>query len=266
MDIIKIKALWHEKKNFKLDRADTGDEYIFLHYLTPVTIFLDGMEVNVPAGSCILYDRHSHQSFIADGCELIHDWFHIRGDLDSIIQKYNFHCNTIYTVSCSREITSIIKDMESEFLIKDIFNSEITGLKFEELLLKVIRGSGKSKMPLINEDTKNRFIEARNTLNDSFNEDWSVEKMAELVSLSSSRFYKLYHDIFSISPNKDLQLIRIEHAKMLLSQNKYLIREIAELTGYNNPYHFIRQFKSITGMTPKKWSLYAAGELYPQKL
>ena len=78
--------------------------------------------------------------------------------------------------------------------------------------------------------------------------------MAECVNLSQSRFYALYKEIFGISPNADLQAIRIEHAKTLLLQNKYLIREIAEMTGYTNQYHFIRRFREYTGTTPGKFS------------
>ena len=67
------------------------------------------------------------------------------------------------------------------------------------------------------------------------------------------QFYKIYKEIFGISPKKYLQEIRIEHAKTLLMQNKYMIREIAEMTGYKNQYHFIRQFKEYTGITPGKF-------------
>lgn len=253
MHITQIKSQWHETENFELERLDTGDEYIFLHYLTPVTITLNGEEISAPPGSCILYAKNSHQKFISKGCSLVHDWFHLEGNLDDILSKYGFQCNRIYTVSSSREISEIIQAMESEFLVKDIFNRELTELKIEELILKILRSSGASRAPLISWELRQRFLEARHQISIAYNEDWTVEKMAELVHLSQSRFYKVYHDIFSVSPKKDLQLMRIEHAKTLLLQNRYTVTEVAQLTGYTNLYHFIRQFKEHCGKTPKQW-------------
>ena len=253
MHITRIKSLWHEPENFVLERMDTGDEYIFLHYLTPVTIILDGKAVAAPPGSCILYNKNSYQKFLSKGCTLVHDWFHLKGNLDSTLSKYGFDYNTIYTVSSSSEITEIIKSVESEFLMNDIFNRELTELKIQELILKILRSSGASRTPLISWELRQRFLEARHEISASYNENWTVEKMAGLVHLSQSRFYKVYHDIFSVSPKKDLQFMRIEHAKMLLLQNRYTVAEVAQMTGYTNPYHFIRQFKEFCREKTKKW-------------
>jgi len=36
----------------------------------------------------------------------------------------------------------------------------------------------------------------------------------------------------------------------MLERGDMTIAKVAELTGYTNQYHFIRQFKQITGKTP----------------
>ncbi|MBQ1935624.1 MAG: helix-turn-helix transcriptional regulator, partial [Clostridia bacterium] len=70
------------------------------------------------------------------------------------------------------------------------------------------------------------------------------------VQLSRSRFSVLYQKIFHVSPIRDLIRARIERACYYLSSGTQSIPEIAELCGYQNEYHFIRQFKEETGMTP----------------
>lgn len=45
--------------------------------------------------------------------------------------------------------------------------------------------------------------------------------------------------------------MRIEKAKNMLMQGMS-VAETAEQLGYTNVYHFIRQFKQITGITPGK--------------
>jgi YesN/AraC family two-component response regulator len=49
----------------------------------------------------------------------------------------------------------------------------------------------------------------------------------------------------------DVICARIDAAKVLLvSSPDTSVTELAEKLGYKNPYHFIRQFKKITGITP----------------
>jgi AraC-like DNA-binding protein len=43
---------------------------------------------------------------------------------------------------------------------------------------------------------------------------------------------------------------KLEQAKLLLTSTELPISAVAAETGYNEVYHFIRQFKKSTGMTP----------------
>ena len=249
-----IQSLWPEAADFSLERRDIGDEYIFLHFISSAEIFLSGKMRKIPPGSCILYDKHSYQKIAAAGVPLVHDWFHITGCLDGITQKYGFEYGKLYTVRDSSAITAVIQKIELETLRAEQFSDFAAALFIEELIINILRQTEHYRENAqIDRITAARFSEIRERLCREYADNWNTQKMAECVNLSTSRFYKLYRDIFGVSPNTDLRKIRIEHAKTLLMQGKYLIREIAEMTGYSNPYHFIRQFREQTGTTPGKY-------------
>lgn len=86
-----------------------------------------------------------------------------------------------------------------------------------------------------------------------YNEAPTVAEMAESLSLSPSRFHDLYKNYFGVSPAKDLQLARIEHAKLLLLQKDLSVAEVAKKAGYQSICHFIRQFKANIGITPGEY-------------
>ena len=80
---------------------------------------------------------------------------------------------------------------------------------------------------------------------------WTVEEMARTVSLSPSRFHVVYKALFRISPMRDIINARIDHAKVLLLENREeTLSVIAEKLGYKNPYDFSRQFTKSTGTSP----------------
>ncbi len=254
MKITYIKSLWPENEEFKITRENIGNQYIFLHFLTPSKLILNGEVVAVSEGCCILYDKFSYQCIFQDGCSLIHDWLHIEGDMDEIVKKYGFEYNRIYKVFNNSKITKIIQSMESEHTINNRFSKELISIKLEELIISIIHASDNLlNNKYINSAVVKRFLGLRSKINLTYNEEWDVDKMAAEVNLSTSRFYKIYKEIFGVSPKKYLQDIRIEHAKLLLLQGQYAIREIAEMVGYKNQYHFIRQFKDYTGSTPGRY-------------
>lgn len=255
MKIKHIKSMWPEKENFFLEREDIGEEYIFLHFLTPAELYLEQRWIRVEPGGCILYDRHSHQKFRTKENRLLHNWFHAEGDCDMVVKKYGLQFGTVYYPAGSEEITRLIQSIELEQLQQRPFFQEFCALKAEELFAYIARGRRSAvDSPQIAEDTRRRFIALRCHIHQTFEENWNTQRMASQVNLSPSRFYALYRQIFGISPKQDLQAVRIEHAKRLLLQNKYSVEQVAELSGYQNPYHFIRQFKQFTGMTPGNYS------------
>lgn len=49
--------------------------------------------------------------------------------------------------------------------------------------------------------------------------------------------------------------LKVEAAKKYLREENYNITQIAELLGYANIHYFSRQFKNVTGMSPKEYSI-----------
>ena len=79
-----------------------------------------------------------------------------------------------------------------------------------------------------------------------------MQKIAAELNLSPSRLHALYKAAFDIAPRQDVILMRVEKAKALLWQNNSVTETAAQL-GYASVYHFIRQFRQTTGVSPKQY-------------
>ena len=83
--------------------------------------------------------------------------------------------------------------------------------------------------------------------------DWNIDGLAAELNLSKSYFQHLYKQIFGVSAISDVINSRVEHGKYLLSSTDFSVRQIAEKCGYDSDIHFMRQFKSKSGMTPSAY-------------
>jgi len=168
------------------------------------------------------------------------------------MEKYGLKLNTFYYPKEVNEITSILQDLEFEFLSQSAYYESLCSLKMEELFVKIARAT--SPTTYVDKKTYQRFINLRLYLQENYHQIQSIEPLAQRVGLSPSRFYVLYKKVFGVTPKQDLLDIRLKHAKQLLRQKHYSVGEISEMVGYTNTYHFIRQFKLQTGETPLQFS------------
>lgn len=255
MNFLLVEALWPEKKNFVLHRDNIGEQYIFIHFLTPVTAILKGKQVSINPGGCVFFGTNSMQHFSSELCSLLHDWFHADSSCLELMDKYGLECETVYYPEDSDEITRMITAIELEYINKALNFKEAASAIAENMFIKLARAGKKQiNQPHVDFYQKERFIQARTKIHMDICRQWTIDEMAELVNLSASRFYYLYKKMFGISPQKDLIRKRIQTAQMLLAKKEFTVEQVAGLTGYNNQYHFIRQFKQITGITPGKMS------------
>ena len=89
----------------------------------------------------------------------------------------------------------------------------------------------------------------------NYHKEVSVQTMAEMLHLTKSSFCRYFKSRTSKTFSRFLNEIRIGKASRLLISNNQTVVEIAKTVGYNNISHFNRQFKEITGKTPKQFSL-----------
>ncbi|MBE9192530.1 AraC family transcriptional regulator [Gloeocapsopsis crepidinum LEGE 06123] len=93
-------------------------------------------------------------------------------------------------------------------------------------------------------------------INAHLEEDIKLADLAELVGISQFHFSRLFKQSMKVSPHQYLLQQRVERAKQLLKTTKYSVVEIALQCGFNSHSHLSKQFRQLTGMTPKAYRLY----------
>lgn len=78
-----------------------------------------------------------------------------------------------------------------------------------------------------------------------------LEDVCQELNMGYETFRKLFKEKMGISPNRYVVQERINMAKTILLDEQYTIKEIAIQLGYSDPFTFSKQFKEITGISPK---------------
>ena len=90
-------------------------------------------------------------------------------------------------------------------------------------------------------------------MNENYTQPISLEDVAKEIGYSANYLSHCIKKRFSFGYTTLLSCIRIERAKTLLTETKKSSLEIAFECGFGSERNFNRQFKSITGMTAKKY-------------
>jgi transcriptional regulator GlxA family with amidase domain len=97
-----------------------------------------------------------------------------------------------------------------------------------------------------------RLLRAKDRMDATSEEDWPVERLAEVSGVSHAHFARSFKDAFGVPPHRYLLTRRIERAKALLRDSDMPIIEIAFQTGWNSLGTFGRVFRDITGESPRE--------------
>lgn len=88
------------------------------------------------------------------------------------------------------------------------------------------------------------------------NPNFSIEETLSGIHLSPDHFRKLFKKETGMTPLEYLIQKRIDYARELLSLqkiNRYKIKEVAILCGFDDQYYFSRLFKKVTGFSPAEY-------------
>lgn len=99
-------------------------------------------------------------------------------------------------------------------------------------------------------DDAERFAELWREVSRHPQEDWSLPRLAERLSISVSTVQRLARSQLGQAPHRALVGLRLAQARELLRSTTYPLATIAELAGYADPFTFSAAFRRWAGVPP----------------
>jgi AraC-like DNA-binding protein len=83
-------------------------------------------------------------------------------------------------------------------------------------------------------------------------ESFNIEKLASLYGFSKRHVQRLFLDLVGITPQRFFSVQRFNKGLELIQSSNTSLTSIALECGYYDQAHFIKEFKSYTGLTPSQ--------------
>jgi AraC family transcriptional regulator, arabinose operon regulatory protein len=102
-------------------------------------------------------------------------------------------------------------------------------------------------------DSVQKVAEGIIYMSEHLDQPMRVSALAALANLSPAHFSMLFKEQTGCSTRDYLHLLRIHRACQLLRSSTLNVKEIATRLGYQDQFHFSRQFKAFQGVSPSEY-------------
>lgn len=225
------------------------EKYSIFHFPESVEIRI-GDKVYQTEPDAVIISRPDEPRWFYFQRDTRFNFLHATLDVAPLLESSGIPLGTILYPRDPEFLNGCFKRIRMEYLSEEPDADALTDLYVRELLLLLSRSLRKPQSVADNK-LKTKMFKLRMEILSRPEDKWTVEQMAQLVSLSPSRFHVVYKALFRTTPMRDLINARIEHAKVLLLENREeTLAVIAEKLSYKNPYDFCRQFTKVAGISP----------------
>ena len=238
--------LKHQKIGFTINAP--AKSYIFLHFINPITIYLNGEEINTSSNACIIYTPGTQLHYTAKKIRMMHNFFHFNVSDPFYFDERNIPLNKVFYTNMQNEITDAVELIESAMVKKFADSINIIDNSAKDIFETIAKEQHR-RISFAGFSTQTRFDNLRTLIYQNPG-SWSVETMAEYVNLSRSRFSTKYQMLFGVTPNKDLTEAAMLFANKMLQTSDICIADLAYECGFTSPDYFIRLYKKVYGITP----------------
>lgn len=151
------------------------------------------------------------------------------------------------------QVIELTDRLEGELILREPGFGFMATATFMQLIGNLSRLYGHSPSP----DGKAllRIGEALSHLERSIHRDIDLAELAEIAHMSQRSFLRVFQSATGASPLAWVISQRINRACSLLRRTDQRITEIAFDVGFNDSNYFTRQFRKITGFSPREYRL-----------
>lgn len=123
----------------------------------------------------------------------------------------------------------------------------------EIILIQVIRATldaTEEPIPFLSAFTDARINQVLSAIHANPADDWSVERLGQLVNMSRSSFSNRFTELAKMTPLQYVIFVRLQRASHLLSETSTPLIKVAESVGYQSEAAFSHAFKKQYEMRP----------------
>ncbi len=219
----------------------TGEIQMLFHYGKPFTNITDSGKTEIQPQIAVCGQNTSYKIMSAiSSCGVIGVIFHPH------TAKLFLPCSTDEITDLSVNISDIYKN--SRFLEEQILEAadKIQRIKLiEDFLINRLSFSNAFHMHILKKSIT-CIQRAKGQI--------STGTMHREFSISERQFERIFRSNIGISPKRFIEIAKFNNAISIISKNSNLT-EAAYEAGYYDQSHFIRAFKSYTGMTPGEFRI-----------
>lgn len=103
------------------------------------------------------------------------------------------------------------------------------------------------------DDTSRRIAAVTREIEETFFDDWSLDRAAGRAGMSRRRFSELFRAANQRTFWEHLNALRLAHAARLLRAGEHSISGVMFACGFNDVTHFYRLFRTRYGAPPRTW-------------
>ena len=203
-------------------------------------LLYEGKEYTVKKGEAVLLDFRKPHEYRTDGShldkwEMVFNGNASEAFYERITSEWGHQFKL--TGRLKENLKSLREELESSFP-KD----HMISMMIHNLFCRIIEQKAVKLSPPVEEALS--FMYA------NYHRPLQIGEIADHVALSRHYFSRRFMKETGRTPNEYLAEIRINAAKIMLTEKSYSVAEVAERCGYVNTSHFTRYFRSKTGQTP----------------
>lgn len=86
-------------------------------------------------------------------------------------------------------------------------------------------------------------------------QNFDYTALCKSTGLEYAYFSELFKKTYNMSPVRFVTKMKVDYAKELLVTNRYSIKQIAEMSGFEDASYFSKVFKKRTGFSPKNYPI-----------
>ena len=148
------------------------------------------------------------------------------------------------------QFLNIVAELEDELLDCNSGYRFMATAQFERLIGFISRSYAQVSKPVARPVTQ--ISEVLAYLESHYADPLTVEHLAKVAGMSPTSLFRLFNEIMDRSPIDYLIHLRIDKASQLLRRGGMRVSEISDAVGFNDSNYFARQYRRITGRSPRE--------------